>query len=117
MLAIRVAQGDWGDAQPTDIEAAAHSTAASFPAFNDDESIAIVLESTSGVPRTVWSKSELGEFVVRLNVRGTLWARLAFQFAHEFCHVLAGPRSFRTAGLRGSRRRSVRPPRYLPFVP
>lgn len=35
-----------------------------------------------------------GSFEIRLNVWGTLWARLAFQFAHEYCHVLADPRSF-----------------------
>jgi hypothetical protein len=29
-----------------------------------------------------------------LNIQGNLWARLAYQFAHEYCHTLANPRSW-----------------------
>jgi hypothetical protein len=35
-----------------------------------------------------------GEFQVRLNVWGKKWAQLAYQFAHEFGHVLADSRTF-----------------------
>ncbi len=96
-LAIRVDQGNWGGAQLGDVEAVARSAAASFSAFDDDESVAIALEATAGEndsPMTLSTTSSSGEFVVRLNVRGNLWARLVYQFAHEFCHVLAGPRTW-----------------------
>jgi hypothetical protein len=92
-LAIQANQGDWGGAQLSDIEAVARSTADSFAAFDDDEAIAITLEPTSSEddpPRTL-SGTGPGRSVVRLNVRGNLWARLAYQFGHEYCHVLANP--------------------------
>ncbi|MDP9257787.1 MAG: hypothetical protein M3Q31_14695, partial [Actinomycetota bacterium] len=45
-------------------------------------------------PIALFARNARGEFVVRLNVRGNLWARLVYQFAHELCHVLADPRTF-----------------------
>ena len=78
-LAIRATPGDWGGAQLSDIEAVARSAADSFPAFDDDEAIAITLEPTAtenDPPRTLGS-TDPGRSVVRLNVRGNLWARLA----------------------------------------
>lgn len=96
-LTIRVDEGDWGGAQLGDVEAVARSAAASFAALDDDESVAIVLGATEGEddsPIALSSLSSSGEFVVRLNARGNLWARLAYQFSHEFCHVLADPRTW-----------------------
>ena len=92
-VAIRANQGDWGGAQLSDIEAVARSVADSFAAFDDDEAIAITLEPTTGEddPPMTSSSTSPGRSVVRLNVRGNLWARLAYQFGHEYCHVLANP--------------------------
>jgi hypothetical protein len=94
---VRVGQGDWGGAQVNDVEAVARSVAACFPAAcGDDGAIAILLEPTPGAddaPIALTTPGPAGEFVVRVNVRGMLWARLVYQFAHEFCHVLADPRS------------------------
>ncbi|MFW6161226.1 MAG: hypothetical protein ACODAJ_00565 [Planctomycetota bacterium] len=39
----------------------------------------------------VWHRRGLdGEYYVQLNTGGTYWAQYAYQFAHEFCHILAG---------------------------
>ena len=92
-VAIRANQGDWGGALLSDIEAVARSAADSFAAYDDDETIAITLEPTlneDDPPRTL-SGAGPGRSVVQLNVRGNLWARLAYQFGHEYCHVLADP--------------------------
>jgi hypothetical protein len=92
-LAIHASHGDWGGAQLSDIEAVARSAADSFAAVDDDETIKITLEPTAGEddpPMTLSSTSRCRS-VVRLNVRGNLWARLAYQFGHEYCHVLADP--------------------------
>jgi hypothetical protein len=91
--AIHANPGDWGGAQLSDIEAVARSGADSFAAFDDDKAIAITLEPTSSEddpPRTL-SGTGPGRYVVQLNVRGNFWARLAYQFGHEYCHVLADP--------------------------
>jgi hypothetical protein len=92
-LAIQANQGDWGGAQLSDIEAVARSAADSFAAFDDDDVIAITLEPTANEddPPMTLSSTGPGRSLVRLNVRGNLWARLAYQFGHEYCHVLADP--------------------------
>ena len=93
-LSLRAVEGDWGGAPLSNIEAVARSAAAAFAAFDDDESVAIVLEATAHedeCPVTLSRTNSSGEFVVRLNVPGNRWARLAYQFAHEYCHVLADP--------------------------
>jgi hypothetical protein len=92
-VVIRANEGDWGGTRLSDIEAVARSTADSFAAFDEDEVIGITLEPTASeddLPMTL-SGSGPGRSVVRLNVRGNLWARLAYQFGHEYCHVLANP--------------------------
>jgi hypothetical protein len=96
-VAIRAEPGEWGGARLSDVEAVARSAADTFAAFDDGESVAIVLEATVGEddpPMTLSATTAAGEFVVRLNVRGNVWSRLAYQFAHEYCHVLADPRTF-----------------------
>jgi hypothetical protein len=97
-VAIHANQGDWGGAQLSDIEAVARSVADNFAAIDDDETIAITLEPTTGEddpPRTL-SGTGPGRSLVRLNVRGNRWARLAYQFGHEYCHVLADPATYWT---------------------
>jgi hypothetical protein len=90
---LRVCVGDWGGAQVSDVAAVAGSVAESFTvAMSSTESISISLEptaSTDDLPIALCVPNGYGEIVVRVNIRGNLWARLAFQFAHEFCHVLA----------------------------
>ena len=95
---IRVGPGRWGDAAPQDVEVVAYAAAATFAdACQADETIAILLEPTPGdgdAPMALRARTPSGEFLVRVNVRGTYWARLVYQFAHEFCHVLANPGTF-----------------------
>ena len=92
---IRVT-GDW-DAKLDNVEAVTSSAADCFDAFEETERIAISLEPVAAEddpPITLFSKNAADEFVIRLNVRGNLWARLVYQFAHEFCHVIADPTTF-----------------------
>jgi hypothetical protein len=39
-------------------------------------------------PITHFARSDDGRIVIGLAVEGTYWARLAYQFTHEFCHAL-----------------------------
>ena len=92
-LAIHANGGDWGGAQLSDLEAVARSVADSFSGFDEDKAIEITVEPTPGEhdPPMTLSTTNRGRYVVRLNVRGNFWARLAYQFGHEYCHVLADP--------------------------
>ena len=97
-LSLRAAAGDWGGSQPADVEAVARSVASCFPVFDDDEPIALLIEPTPShddPPIVLTTPSSTGELVIRLNVRGNLWARLAYQFAHELGHVIADIRTWR----------------------
>lgn len=90
MLAIHVVDGDWGGALLTDIHAVASSADSTFDAVDDDQTLEIVLKPKATEDAVPWTYiGSSGERVIELTVRGNLWARLAYQFAHEFCHVLA----------------------------
>ncbi len=41
-------------------------------------------------PITLFQRNDRGEIVVRLDTEKTFWAQYAYQFSHEFCHVLCG---------------------------
>ncbi len=95
---MRVVEGDWGGSRLADVEAVARSVTSCFDVFDADESVAIAIEptpSSSDPPIALVTPHPSGELVVRLNVRGNLWARLAYQFAHEYCHVIADPTTWR----------------------
>ncbi|MCU0973901.1 MAG: hypothetical protein MUF80_08120, partial [Burkholderiales bacterium] len=89
-LEIRVLEGDWGRASPKDIEAVLRSTAMELWAHVvDRKPLAIVVVPTPSHPQVLYEKSPTGEYVVQLSARDRRWAQYAYQFAHEFCHVLA----------------------------
>lgn len=84
---------DW-KAPLSNIEAVAGSAARCFPVFEHDESIAIKLVNMPNGPMVVHDLSlPEGEAIVWLHTQETTWARIVYQFAHEFCHVIADPRT------------------------
>lgn len=85
--------GDFGDASPEDIRAVLGSAADSIwrhcpsarwevPGFH--------LYRSEGSPITVFHHRPDGRISIGVTTRGTFWSQFAFQFAHEFCHALAG---------------------------
>jgi hypothetical protein len=96
-VTIRAENGDrdWGGAPFSNVEAVALSAAGCFPVFDDGESIAITLQARTTGPMTVTAPSPPeGEAIVWLTTQGNVWDKIAFQFAHEFCHVMADPSTF-----------------------
>ena len=47
------------------------------------------VSGASAVPRTLYRYSEYGPITIRLTARDHLWSKFAYQFSHEFCHVLS----------------------------
>jgi len=41
-------------------------------------------------PITLYQRNDAREIVLKLDTSDTFWSQYAYQFAHEFCHVLAG---------------------------
>ena len=93
MLTI-VVSGEWGDAQHADIEKLLSDTASHIngllrspwagelhvkPAAPNDRT-----------PRILFRYSKTGPIVIQLTSQDRRWNQYAYQFAHEFCHVLSG---------------------------
>lgn len=91
-----MSEGDWGVARTEDIAAVLRSTAQCFQAAVEERTVDPVLVEPSGVgenvPRSLFDRAKGGETRVHLHVRGRHWAQFAFQFGHEFCHVLSNHR-------------------------
>ena len=87
-----VVSGEWGVAQRTDIEklllnAASHINGLLRTPWSGKIHVkpAPVNDRT---PRTLLPKTD--PIVIQLTSQDTRWAQYAYQFAHEFCHVLSG---------------------------
>jgi len=90
-LDIRVAPGDWGDADRDDIQKVLLSAAGElWQHFRARELRPIIVKQGSSGPSTFYEEGPNGEYVVTLDVKDMYWGQFAYQFAHEFCHVLAG---------------------------
>jgi hypothetical protein len=75
------------------VDAVVASATRCFPVFVH-ESVAITLLNMNQPPMTVQDTSlPPGQAIVWLNTEGPVWAQVAFQFAHEFCHVIAEPKT------------------------
>jgi len=89
-LSIRVGADAWGDAGTVDIRRVLESTAAElwnyFPGRRLDP---ILVQHSRRSPITLFRRGRNGEYFVKLNVQGRYWCQFAYQFAHEFCHILA----------------------------
>jgi hypothetical protein len=99
-MAITVAEGDW-DAGREDILAVCRSAAGEIarhvPGRKWDP-ILIRQDQKQG-PMVIYGRGPDGSRRVLLNVRGTFWSQLAYQFAHELCHILCNYREANRANL------------------
>lgn len=78
---------DW-DAELADVSAVLESAAGQlFQYFRGIELSPIRVEPKGG-PIVFHERGPSGEYTVRLNTGGRLWAQYSYQFSHEFCHIL-----------------------------
>lgn len=85
--------GDFGDAQTADIEAVLRSAAESIWRHCPDtrwEVPGFLIYHNEAYPIVLDDHRDNGRIAIGLTSRGRLWSQFAFQFAHEFCHALAG---------------------------
>ena len=92
-MKIEVEPHGWGDAIPSNIEALLTDVASHLNRLLVQpvaERIMVVPVSGAGaVPRTLYRYSTSGPITIQLTARDKRWAKFAYQFAHEFCHVLS----------------------------
>jgi hypothetical protein len=88
-LEIEVADGDWGSAAPADIRSVLHSTAAALLADGLPAPALIRVVPSAAGPRVLFERGPRGEYVVEISARDRRWARFAYQFGHELCHIVS----------------------------
>ncbi len=89
-LSIEICEGGWGESSLSNIKAviasAAHQIWKHCP---HTELNSIRIYHREDYPIVHFNRDPDGWIRVGLQARDRLWARFAYQFAHEFCHALA----------------------------
>lgn len=96
-IQLHVSQTDWGNIQPNEIAVLLQDTA-----FHINRLLRVpfhekILITPSQVdhPKVLYRTSTEEPYIIWLSVRDDLWCKFAYQFSHEFCHVLSGYENFR----------------------
>jgi hypothetical protein len=87
-LIIRAQGGKEWNASIEDVEKVLRTTAAEMWKHFPDRKLHPILVQPKGGPIVLYQRGSKGEYIVRLNTGDTYWAQYAFQFAHEFTHIL-----------------------------
>ena len=89
-LDIAVQDGGWGEGSAKEVRAIALAAAGEIARHCPHTRIGpIVVHHRNDHPQTAWERTPDGKIVVGIEARDRQCAQFAFQFAHEFCHVLA----------------------------
>ena len=83
---------DWGNAQLNDIEKVLKDTASHLNRLlrNPFKGTIHVIPSEEGFPRVCMRESpDQPFFLIKLSARDRKWDDFAYEFSHEFCHVLS----------------------------
>nr|MCS5632398.1 hypothetical protein [Pirellulaceae bacterium] len=92
-LRIVILPGDWGESNLADIKKVCDSAAAMLMTHLPDDNFApIMVQRNKSGPITLYRRGQGNEYIVQLDTSDRAWAQLAFQFAHEFCHVICNYR-------------------------
>ncbi len=92
-MKISVLQCEWGSAHPDDIQSLLRDVASHIEReLRDPFPGAIEVMNLPGLskPRTIYRTTGNGAYPINLTAKNGLWSKFAYQFAHEFCHVLSG---------------------------
>lgn len=102
-MKVFVATGEWGGARTQDICAVARDVVGHLSEHFGDLSYLgsghiVVQKSPDGMPRALYREERSDPFFISLNATGNLWAKVAYQFAHELCHLLSDHDRLRKPG-------------------
>ena len=91
-MQLHVQQADWGDARLNDIETLLNDTASHLNRLLRTPfqgTICVVPSPPGEPPRARYREPPDAPFVIWLTARDLEWSQFAYQFSHEFCHVLS----------------------------
>ena len=93
MLRISVLECDWGEAVRCNIQLLLEDVASHIGRelrYPLDKSIQVMNLPTKECPIAFYRRPGDDAYKINLTVKGRKWSQFAYQFAHEFCHVLSG---------------------------
>ena len=96
-IQLHVSQSDWGDIQPNEIAVLLQDTAFHINRFLRipfHEKIQVV-PSQVDHPKVLYRSSAEEPYIIWTSVRDHFWCKFAYQFSHEFCHILSGYENLR----------------------
>jgi len=91
-MEILIEVGDWGNASRENIRVLLEDVAGQFTrhlAHPSNYRLRIECHPDQPAPMALRRASPNDVFVIWLTARDTHWAQFSYQFAHEFCHILA----------------------------
>ncbi|WP_157267629.1 tripartite tricarboxylate transporter substrate-binding protein [Azohydromonas aeria] len=89
-VAITVREGGWGTANTRDIRDILVAVARELQERIPGRPLApIVVSNSTRSPIALYERGPRGEYQVLLTARDDRWAGYVYEFAHEFCHVMA----------------------------
>lgn len=87
---IRVAAGSWGGGEPDEIGQVVAAVAELFPPpAGQGATTSIRIRHRFGGPLIQYDRDPDGSIVMYLSARDSRWYQYVYQFAHEYCHLLA----------------------------
>jgi hypothetical protein len=92
MLEIQVASDDWGSSQLADIHRLLENTASHFNRHlrpNEPCGRLLIRRRFEGVPQIIYRGAVTDPHTIYLTAHDRLWAKFAYQFAHEYFHFLS----------------------------
>lgn len=87
-LVIRPVQTEEWQANLGDVEKVLYSAAGELWRYFPERTLEPILVEPKGGPVVLFQRGPKGEYTIRLGTGGLFWCQYAFQFAHEFCHIL-----------------------------
>ncbi|MDB5822139.1 MAG: hypothetical protein JWR21_843 [Herminiimonas sp.] len=94
---IHVANGDWGDAKPEEIEILLNEiTAEMLTHFPNRRIASIEVSSSSLRPVVLYEKGPENQYRILLAAKGRNWGEYIYEFSHELFHVLANYENHRS---------------------
>ncbi len=99
-LRIVIFPDGWGDSGLADIRKVCESAGGAIAAqLSDDGFPPILVQRNRTGPITLYRRGKGNEHIVQLNTGDRAWAQFAYQFSHEFCHIVCNYREAKNTQL------------------
>jgi hypothetical protein len=93
-LRLIIMPGNWGESELEDIRKVCISSAGTIWSQLPDDSLSpILVQRSQSGPISLFQRGKGNEYVIKLDTSDNAWAQCAFQFSHEFCHILCNYRN------------------------